>query len=173
VSDPILSAGAVAVLKAELQSDLEVAHRLAVEAQTLFGSDRQSRSTESRYAAALLLHHVYSSLEASFERIAKKIDGEPLTGSDWHRQLLVRMQLALDSVRPHVISDGTAGRLDEYRRFRHVVRHAYEHPLRDDRLEPLVHGVLDMVETVKQQYQEFYAFLDALAAGIRVDTGES
>ena len=46
-------------------------------------------------------------------------------GKQWHRDLLIQMSLDISQTRPKIISQETVTNLDEYRRFRHVVRNVY------------------------------------------------
>lgn len=74
---------------------------------------------------ALNLHDFYAGLERIFRIIADQIDGSAPTGAEWHRDLLRQMETELPAVRPRVVSEAAASRIDEYLRFRHVVRNVY------------------------------------------------
>ena len=64
-------------------------------------------------------------LERVLHHIAAMVDGSVPAGREWHRDLLRQMGIALPQVRPEVLSAGTIKALDEYLRFRHVVRNVY------------------------------------------------
>jgi hypothetical protein len=85
----------------------------------------QSLSTEAApyqealiNAIALNLHSFYTGIERIFEMIARNIDYRQPSGNAWHGELLQQMSIAIEEVRPAVISEETWGRLDEFRRFR-------------------------------------------------------
>lgn len=158
--------GTIKVLKSEVRSDLAVAKRLSAEVSTLFLSKASPRPDETLYATALLLHHFYSALEAAFERIGKVLDGDIPSGSDWHRQLLHRMGLNIEGLRPAVLPESLIPQLDEYRGFRHVVRHAYESQLQESRLQLLVERLPTVTEAIHDAVQTFATFLDELASGL-------
>jgi hypothetical protein len=61
-------------------------------------------------------------VERLFELIARHVDRVLPSGDTWHRDLLYQMAGDLPEARPAVVSQETAQALDEYRRFRHVVR---------------------------------------------------
>jgi hypothetical protein len=73
-------------------------------------------------AVALNLHSFYSGVERLFELTGRHIDQVVPDGEFWHHELVVQMVQEVPDVRPAVISADTAAGLDEYRRFRHLVR---------------------------------------------------
>lgn len=89
-------------------------------------------------SVALNLHSFYSGLEKLFELIAKHIDHSIPEGETWHRDLLNQMACEVDDIRPAVISQNNAKSLDEFRRFRHLVRNIYTTNLVPGRIEKLM-----------------------------------
>jgi uncharacterized protein (UPF0261 family) len=73
-------------------------------------------------SVALNLHSFYSGLERVMELVAIEIDGGTLGGEAWPVELLRQMAMEVPSVRPAMVSSSTIEELDEYRRFRHLVR---------------------------------------------------
>jgi hypothetical protein len=76
-------------------------------------------------SVALNLHSFYSGLERLFELIARHIDQSIPDTETWHRDLLQQMTLEIKDIRPAVIGDNNAKSLDEFRRFRHLIRNVY------------------------------------------------
>jgi hypothetical protein len=89
-------------------------------------------------AVALNLHDFYRGLERIFQQIGTIVDGELPTGRDWHSQLLHQMKDEIPDFRPPVLSSEVTSSLDEFRRFRHVVRNIYAFQFDPDRIERLV-----------------------------------
>lgn len=89
-------------------------------------------------AAALALHGFYTGVERLMELIARDVDGGVLGGESWHAELLQQMSMKVPGIRPAVISTETAAWLDEYRKFRHLVRNVYAVVLLPDRMASLV-----------------------------------
>jgi hypothetical protein len=87
--------------------------------------------------------------------IASNIDGNLPSGQEWHRDLLLQMGLDLPQVRPAVLSSGSIQNLEEYLRFRHVVRNVYTFSLNPDRVGKLV---ADLEPVFAQLRQELLAF---------------
>ena len=83
---------------------------------------------------ALHLHSFYTGAERIFYDIARGFDDEVPTGSDWHQQLLEQMALEIPQARPPVLAEQTRLELDEFRRFRHVVRSNYAYKLDSQRI---------------------------------------
>ena len=95
--------------------------------------------------------------------IVSEFNGGPPSGFDWHKRLLQRMTIA-QSERPRVISSETAQCLDEYLRFRHVVRTVYGIELDIDRVARLVETDLTVWHQFAVEIQTFIAWLRELAA---------
>jgi hypothetical protein len=114
-------------------------------------------------AAALNLHDFYGGLERTFELIAEQVDSSVPAGRDWHRALLRQMAVEVTELRPQVISTETAARLDEYRRFRHVVRNVYAFSLDPARVEQLATAVRATFRAVRDELLALATFLDGLA----------
>ena len=110
-------------------------------------------------SVALSLHDFYTGLELIFSKIATIVDGNMPTGKQWHRDLLIQMSLEISQTRPPVISQETLANLDEYRRFRHVVRNVYGFDLDPKRLQPLIERSSLIFQQIKT---ELLMFVDLL-----------
>lgn len=111
---------------------------------------------------ALNLHDFYNGVENLLRRVALGLgEGLPI-GSDWHSRLLKNMALPIPQVRPKVIAEETQKELEEFLRFRHLVRHTYGHDLKwaevRNRLNSLGPVYKDFVEDI----EEFLSFLEAM-----------
>jgi hypothetical protein len=69
--------------------------------------------------------------------VAVELDGEPVPGDSWHRELLQRMRLPT-AHRPALLPEELHDSLNEYLRFRHVFRNAYSFDLDWQKMSPLV-----------------------------------
>lgn len=88
-------------------------------------------------AIALNLHDFYSGLERVFRQIGSIIDRSTPASEGWHRDLLNQMCLDLPMIRPRVLSEQTCAALEDFLRFRHVVRNVYAFRLDGDRVNQL------------------------------------
>ena len=73
------------------------------------------------------------------------------------------MTLEVPGVRPAVITKETCRRLEEYLRFRHVVRNAYTFELNAQRVLELAGTVRDCFERVNHDLLRFVSLLTDLA----------
>jgi hypothetical protein len=114
-------------------------------------------------SAALNLHDFYTGLERVFTLVASGIDQSVPSGTDWHRELLRQMTVAVAGIRPAVISAELAGDVDEFLRFRHVVRHIYSFDLDAERVQRLTIRLRPTFEAVQAALVDFATFLDGVA----------
>jgi hypothetical protein len=110
-------------------------------------------------SVALNLQSFYSGLERIFELIARGIDQQVPDGENWHLSLLRQMADDLPDVRPAIISRESSERLDEYRRFRHLVRNIYTANLIPERMADLLMNLPDLWLKVRA---ELLAYADLL-----------
>lgn len=152
-------------LVAEVNEDLRVVERIKEKATALLKAVNTRTGPvpdDDLMAMAGYLHHFYTGIETVFDRISRQIDGGPEKGADWHRDLLRSMAVELAGLRPPVISPGLRDELDEYRRFRHLFRHAYASELRWSKMSHLAENMADILDLLKKRVQEFEAFIGTL-----------
>ena len=148
-------------IRSELENIEEVVTRVrrAVEA-----SEGDSINSDLYWdAIALNLHDFYTGLERLLRHIAAEIDGHVPAGTEWHQELLRQMATQLPRIRPAVFSKETIKRLDEYLRFRHVVRHVYAFEFDPQRIRPLAEALAGDFARVKGELAVFIDFLAGLA----------
>jgi hypothetical protein len=114
-------------------------------------------------SVALNLHSFYTGIESLFELIARHIDGTLPTGQTWHRDLLQQMTQDVSDVRPAVIGQDSVLALDEFRRFRHIVRHVYTINLEPDRMAEMIATLPELWSTLRAELLAFADFVEELA----------
>ncbi len=148
-------------IRSELENIEEVVTRVrrAVEA-----SEGDSINSDLYWdATALNLHDFYTGLERLLRHIAAEVDGHVPAGAEWHQELLRQMATQLPRIRPAVFSKETTKRLDEYLRFRHVVRHVYAFEFDPQRIRPLAEALVGDFAQVGDELAVFIDFLEGLA----------
>lgn len=75
--------------------------------------------------AAYHIHNYYSAVEDLLKIVATAFENNIDDPSRWHSELIDRMTLVIEGVRPRLLSDETATLLHRLRSFRHFFRHAY------------------------------------------------
>jgi hypothetical protein len=128
-------------------AEREQLQRLLSGIQRLLTKCRDTAPTEIELSAlAATLHSFYTGVENIFKRVAVELDGDPVRGDAWHRELLQRMKTGT-ARRPALLSEELHDTLNEYLRFRHVFRNAYSFDLDWRKMSPLV---LRMEETFQK-----------------------
>lgn len=112
-----------------------------------------------------VVHDFYTGVERIFETIASEVDGGMPASPSWHRELLDSMTLDLPGVRPPVLRAETAQPLQEFLRFRHLVRNLYGFELEWPRLRALLEKLPVTWTALQADFDRFVAFLNAAAEG--------
>ncbi|MCG3206966.1 MAG: hypothetical protein FOGNACKC_00566 [Anaerolineae bacterium] len=117
-------------------------------------------------SVALNLHGFYSGLERLFELIARQVDRSLPVSETWHRDLLQQMTQDIPDTRPAVISQKNADAIDEFRRFRHLVRNVYAIDLAPEKMAGLMNTLPDMWPNLRAELLAFADYLSALDASL-------
>ena len=153
-------------LAERIRDELADLDRLVERAQDGWRRAQQSGDDFYLDSVALNLHGFYAGLERLFELIATVIDGALSRDANWHQVLLQQMAAEVPCVRPAVISEETRNALDEYRGFRHIVRHVYTFKFDPVKVQRLVK---EAPAVFAQARAELLAFADFLEQRARTD----
>jgi hypothetical protein len=150
------------ILAGRIRKELNDLDRIIARANRAMDMARQHPKDLDLYidSAALNLHDVYSGVERVLKQIAATVDGNLPSSPEWHRDLLEQMGLDLAQVRPPVLTTASIQNLDEYLRFRHVVRNVYTFSLNPERVEGLVKGLDHIFDQLRQEPLMFAQFLE-------------
>ena len=150
------------ILAGRIRKDLDELERLVtrVERALEIACKRPEESDFLIDSIALNLHGVYSGLERLFQQIAAIVDDSVPSGKEWHRELLEQMSINVIGVRPPVISENTSQILDEFLRFRYVVRNVYNLSLDGERIIKLVQQLRPVFTRVNNELISFADFLE-------------
>jgi hypothetical protein len=151
----------LARLQQRIIQELPDVERSVVRAQQAWQTFQETSDDLYLDSVALSLHSFYNGIERLFEAIATLVDGSRPETANWHQTLLAQMAVEISTVRPPVISAETCAMLDNYCRFRHVVRHIYGFQLDADQLLPLVEAVPAAFAQVSTELALFAQFLAA------------
>jgi len=114
-------------------------------------------------SVALNLHSFYAGIERLLERIAEQLEKSLPQSPSWHKELLKQMSMDLPKIRPPVLSPNSVTSLDEFRRFRHVVRNAYSEYLDAKRIGQLVNQLTKDWKYIQQDLESFAEFLEGVS----------
>ena len=101
------------------------------------------------------LHNLYSAFEDLFKLTAGFWENNVKIDGDFHVNLLKRMLVHIEQVRPALISEESYRFPNELRGFRHVFRHAYSFGLDDERVSFLLYRVMKKKELLLQDLKKF------------------
>lgn len=124
----------LSVLRAEVRGQLNKIERVVVilEERASEWAPNDAATVES---VAYQVHNFYSATEDLMKIVANAFENSITDLSQWHTQLLNRMTLEIEGVRPALLTTETAALLHELRAFRHLFRHAYSTTLDFSRVE--------------------------------------
>jgi uncharacterized protein YutE (UPF0331/DUF86 family) len=108
------------------------------------------------------LHNLYNAFEDLFQLVAEFWENEVSQNGSGHKNLLRRMRLEIQGIRPALISEKAFEHLDELRGFRHVFRHAYSHGLDEERARMLLRRALKHQSHLLQEIQTFRSRIENL-----------
>jgi hypothetical protein len=125
-------------LAAQLDQDLGGIERLADAVRRLeVRTDDPDREWLRTRALSFEIERWYTAVEATIERVLRQIDGTAPEGRGWHDELLRSAAVAVQGLRPSVISGDSVEALREVMRFRHFARHGYDRDPDADRVDEL------------------------------------
>jgi uncharacterized protein YutE (UPF0331/DUF86 family) len=129
-----MDAARLKVLQAELEAQLEKLEQVYVELE-----DRAAQMNPNApgyiESTGYQLHNLYNAVEDLFKIVANAFENSVTDLSRWHTELLRRMALDIQGIRPALLSTESAELLNELRAFRHLFRHAYGVQLDASRVE--------------------------------------
>jgi len=150
-------------LIAELENELAHLERIQAQVQDARSRFGDTEPDEFRVqGVGLVLHDFYNAAENMFKRIASELGEGVPQGGEWHAILLRNMTVRIPTLRPPVIRAETASLLDEFRRFRHRVRHAYGFTLRWSTLHGLLLEFDEAHQALVADARQFVTFLKAM-----------
>ena len=106
-----------------------------------------------------ILHDFYNCCERVFKRISVEMNGGYEDMEKWHKNLLYKMTISLEGLRPQVISEELAADLDEFLAFRHLFRNIYGFELKGDRINILAEKFENVAGRFEDEIRLFIDFL--------------
>jgi len=122
-------------LKAELLDDMRLLDELEGKYRLIHAKLASITPDEFDYVGlAYTIVNLYSLMENYFLRIAKCFENN-VDALNWHRDLIRRMSLEIEGVRPAVLATEDVLPIDELRAFRHVFKPIYQSELDRQKLD--------------------------------------
>jgi hypothetical protein len=147
------------LLKASIQESI---HKIEEAYLSLGRVELANLDADRSIIVSYYLHVIYGHFENLFTRIASAFENQIEDKSQWHSELLWRMTINIQGIRPAVISKESQLYLDELRRFRHLFRNAYLLRFDPDRLALVLRDARHLEARYQSELADFIAFLDVL-----------
>lgn len=151
-------------LAGRIRSELDTLNVVFQRVQNGWARSQQASDDYYLDSVALNLHGLYSGVERIFALIAAALDNSVPTGDKWHHALLQQMTIEIADIRPAVISQTVYHQLEEYRRFRHVVRNVYAFNFDSSKIASLVEGIRPLFIQLRHELLAFADFLEQQAS---------
>ncbi len=111
------------------------------------------------------IHNIYNCMENYLLRIAKFFENR-LDSTEWHRDLIHRMILEIEGVRPAFLTRNLEPQIQDLRAFRHAFRNIYQSSLDVDKLKLLNVRVPDAASGFIKCHESFLAKLREIISEI-------
>lgn len=144
--------------KSELDAQIKEIERLFSDVDDRKkGSKRSKAKLES---LAYKLHNLYCAFEDLFKTVARHFENQVEDIARYHKELLKRMGLKIEGVRPALLSEDAFKFLDELRAFRHFFRHAYDYELKYEKVRPVIESADKLRGLYKADIERFLKELE-------------
>jgi len=108
------------------------------------------------------LHNLYCVFEDLFKIIAREFENNVDDKSKYHFELLKRMSITINGIRPRLLSDESFHLLNNLRSFRHFFRHAYSYELDKRKVDIVLEDALKLKGIYKADIEDFIQSLQKL-----------
>ena len=105
-------------------------------------------------AAAMVLHSFYNGIENILLMIFKNYEEKLPSGNNWHIELLEKATNQ-NGDRKIIFDYEIKNQLEEYRKFRHIVRHTYNYKLNWAMMEGIMNNVNIIWSKIKESLNKF------------------
>jgi len=141
----------LAILRAETQVQIGEIERIYVKLE----ERKRKRGKTGIESVAYQLHNLYCAFEDLFKIIADTFENHIQDKSQYHLELLKRMTMPIEGVRPSLLSQKSYVLLDNLRSFRHFFRHAYTHELDERKVKIVLEDAIILRELYREDIKTF------------------
>jgi len=141
----------LSILKASIEAQKREIERIF----TKIEERRRGEGGGALESLAYQLHNLYCAFEDLFRIIADFFENRIEDRARYHRELLWRMKISIEGVRPALLSEESFRLLDSLRAFRHFFRHAYSYELDPKKVALVAEDALKLRELYQQEIERF------------------
>jgi len=146
---------ALRIFLAEFGFQVEQVERTFARLEERWKKAQGLKGQEIVESMAYWLHNLYCAFEDTFKLVAGFFENRVGPSERYHIELLRRMLVGIEGLRPPLLSEESFQVLDELRGFRHVFRHAYSYGLEEEKVKELAARVLDAKEGIMRDIEGF------------------
>ncbi|GFP34853.1 hypothetical protein HKBW3S43_00645 [Candidatus Hakubella thermalkaliphila] len=141
----------LAILRAETQVQIGEIERIYAKLE----ERKRKRGKTGIESVAYQLHNLYCAFKDLFKIIANTFENHIQDKSQYHLELLKRMTMPIEGVRPSLLSQKSYVLLDNLRSFRHFFRHAYSYELDERKVKIVLEDAITLRELYRQDIKTF------------------
>lgn len=141
----------LAVLKAEIKGQIQEIEGI----YTRLEDRKRKKDKTAIESVGYQLHNLYCAFEDLFKIVAETFENQVNDKSKYHLELLRRMTIPIEGVRPPLLSKECFLLLDNLRSFRHFFRHAYSYELDERKVKIVLEDVLTLREVYRKDIDAF------------------
>src|SRR4030067_1096348 len=153
------------ILKAELNAQLSEIEDIYKKLE----DRRKKRGKAGIESIAYQLHNLYCAFEDLFKIVAETFENHIQDKTKYHMELLKRMTLSIEGVRPQLLSQESYILLDNLRSFRHFFRHAYSYEIDVRKVRIVLDDADKLREMFKKNVEIFFENLSHHQLSIKQD----
>jgi len=101
------------------------------------------------------LHNLYCAFEDLFKIVAEAFENHIQDKSRYHVELLRRMTIRIEGVRPPLLGEESSSLLENIRSFRHFFRHAYSYELDERKVKIVLEDAFKLEEIYQRDINSF------------------
>jgi len=139
------------VLRAEIKAQIEEIQHI----YERLDERKKRRGKAATESIGYQLHNLYCAFEDLFEIIAKTFENHIYDRNKYHMELLKRMTISIEGVRPSLLSQESFVLLDNLRSFRHFFRHAYTYDLDERKVGIVLSDALKLRDIYQKDANAF------------------
>ncbi|HID11324.1 MAG TPA: hypothetical protein EYP17_08505 [Candidatus Latescibacteria bacterium] len=147
----------LSLLRASLEAQKREIERIFAKVE----ERRRGEGTANLESLAYQLHNLYCAFEDLFKIVADFFENRIEERAKYHRELLWRMKISIEGVRPALLSEESYKLLDSLRAFRHFFRHAYSYELDPKKVALVLEDALKLKGLYQREIESFLKQLQA------------
>ncbi len=152
----------ILVLKSEIKDDLKSIDKIYKNLIKIIKEINKEPDLKEKSFIGYTLHNLYCAFENIFKNISVFFENQIDSNYQYHINLLKRMKLDIEEIRPRIISDDMFIYLDELKKFRHLFRYSYDYELNYNKMKIVINSASKLKNLYKNEFNKFLKFLNKL-----------